>query len=93
LTDIEEKLYQTKSKSGEDPLNFPIRLNDKLAGLYGVASSGENLPNKQVQEAFAELSGQSDMQIGRFKKIISADLTLLNKLIIEKQTPVISIKD
>jgi photosystem II stability/assembly factor-like uncharacterized protein len=93
LTDIEEKLYQTKSKSGEDPLNFPIRLNDKLAGLYGVASSGENLPSKQVQEAFSELGGQSDVQISRFKKIVSTDLPVLNKLIIEKQTPVISIKN
>jgi hypothetical protein len=93
LTDIEEKLYQTKSKSGEDPLNFPIRLNDKLAGLYGVASSGQTLPNKQVQETFADLGGQSDVQIARYKQIVSADLPMLNKLIIEKQTPVISIKD
>jgi photosystem II stability/assembly factor-like uncharacterized protein len=93
LTDVEEKLYQTKSKSGQDVLNFPIRLNDKLAGLYGVAASGENLPSRQARETLAELGGESDVQIARYKNIVATDLPALNKLILEKQTPVFSIKD
>jgi photosystem II stability/assembly factor-like uncharacterized protein len=93
LTDVEEKLYQTKSKSGQDVLNFPIRLNDKLAGVYGVAASGENVPSKQVQEAFAELGGETDVQVARYKKIVSTDLPALNKVILEKQIPVISVKN
>ena len=36
LTAIEETLYQTKNQSNQDPLNFPIRLNNKLAALGGV---------------------------------------------------------
>jgi hypothetical protein len=55
MTAVEEALYQTKSKSGQDVLNFPIRLNDKIAGVYGVAASGQNPPSKQVRESFAEL--------------------------------------
>jgi len=92
LTTIEEALYQTKSKSGQDVLNFPIRLNDKLAGLYGVAASGQNAPSKQAQEAFAELAGQADVQMNHLKKVLSADISNLNKLINEKQVPVIGIK-
>ena len=92
LTLIEEALYQTKSKSGQDVLNYPIRLNDKLAGLYGVASSGENVPSKQAKEAFAEMSAQSDIQLEKLKAIMSKDLPAFNKMILTKQVPVIGVK-
>jgi photosystem II stability/assembly factor-like uncharacterized protein len=92
LTSIEEALYQTKSKSGQDVLNFPIRINDKLAGLYGVAASGQNAPSKQAKEAFAELAAQADVQMDKLKKVMSSDITTLNKLINDKQLPVIGIK-
>lgn len=92
LTSIEEALYQTKSKSGQDVLNFPIRINDKLAGLYGVAASGQNAPSKQAKEAFTELAAQADVQMDKLKKVMSSDITTLNKLINDKQLPVIGIK-
>ena len=92
ITVIEEALYQTKSKSGQDVLNFPIRLNDKLAGLYNVGASGENAPSKQLKETFADLSAQSDIQLNKFKKIMKEDVPDLNKRILEAQLPVIGIK-
>ncbi len=92
MTKVEEALYQTKSKSGQDVLNFPIRLNDKIAGLYGVASSGQNPPSKQAREAFADLGGQADVQLAKLKKIMDTDLKSLNRMINEKQLPVIGVK-
>ncbi|MFM7356939.1 MAG: WD40/YVTN/BNR-like repeat-containing protein [Sediminibacterium sp.] len=92
LTAVEEALYQTKSKSGQDVLNFPIRINDKLAGLYGVAASGYNAPSKQAREAFAELAGQADMEMEKLKKLMTSELTSLNKLINERQLPAIGIR-
>jgi hypothetical protein len=92
LTSVEEALYQTKSKSGQDVLNFPIRLNDKISGLYGVASSGQNAPSKQAKEAFAELGGQADVQLAKLKQILDVDLKQLNQLINEKKIPVIGVK-
>jgi photosystem II stability/assembly factor-like uncharacterized protein len=92
LTKIEEALYQTKSKSGQDVLNFPIRLNDKIAGLYNVASSGYAPPSKQVRETFADLSGQADVQLAKLKTILDNDLKQYNKMINEKQVPVIGVK-
>ena len=89
ITTIEEALYQTKSKSGQDVLNFPIRLNDKIAGLYDVAASGYNPPSKQVIETYADLSAQADIQLSKLKKILSDDVKALNKLINEKQLPII----
>lgn len=92
MTKVEEALYQTKSKSGQDVLNFPIRLNDKIAGLYGVAASGQNPPSKQAREAFADLGGQADVQLTKLKKIMDTDLKSLNKMINDKQLPVIGVK-
>jgi len=31
LTEIEETIYQTKSHASEDPLNFPIKINNRMA--------------------------------------------------------------
>ena len=92
LTAIEESLYQTKAKSGEDVLNYPIRLNDKLAGLYGVASSGDNPPSKQARETFTDLSNQSDLQLQKLKKVMSKEVPALNKLLLSGQVPLIGVK-
>ena len=93
MTAVEEALYQTKSKSGQDVLNFPIRLNDKIAGLYGVAASGQNPPSKQSREAFAELGAQADVQLAKLKRIMDTDLKSFNKMINDKQLPVIGVKN
>ncbi|MBL0233373.1 MAG: glycosyl hydrolase [Chitinophagaceae bacterium] len=91
MTVIEETLYQTKSKSGQDPLNYPIRLNDKLSGVFGAANSGITAPSKQVKEVYQELATQCDVQINAMKKIQEDDLVKFNQLIREKALPVIGI--
>jgi hypothetical protein len=92
LTAVEETLVQTKSKSGEDPLNFPIMLNDKIAGVYNVAISGNFAPSKQVRDVFAELSAQADEQLNKLKTIEEKDIKAFNELIRQKTLPVIGIK-
>ena len=92
LTAIEEVLYQTKSKSGQDPLNFPIRINDKLSGVFDVANSGINPPSKQSKDVFADLSKQADEQLNKLKKIVAEDVPKFNQLIREKSLPVIGVK-
>jgi hypothetical protein len=92
MTKVEEALYQTKAKSSQDVLNFPIRLNDKIAGLYNYAASGNYAPTAQVKEAYADLSGQADVQLNILKTIFNTDVLRLNQLIREKQLPVIGVK-
>lgn len=92
LDGIEESLHQTKAKSSQDVLNFPIRLNDKLSGLFDVANSGYMAPSKQVGEVLRELSQLSDQQMLKFKDIMDSDIKELNRMIIEKSLPVIGIK-
>jgi photosystem II stability/assembly factor-like uncharacterized protein len=92
LTSIEETLYQTKAKSGQDPLNYPIRLNDKLSGVFDAANSGNFAPSKQSREVYAELSGQVDTQLNKFKSIKEKDIPAFNEAIRQKALPVIGIK-
>ena len=92
MTGIEEVLYQTKAKSGQDVLNYPIRLNDKIAGLFNVVASGQTAPSKQAVEAFADLKGQADVALTNLKGIMDKDLKALNQMIHEKMVPVIGIK-
>ncbi|HVU96556.1 MAG TPA: hypothetical protein VHE34_15110 [Puia sp.] len=92
LTSIEEALYQTKSKSAQDMLNYPIRINDKLSGVYGIASGGNAVPSKQVREVFENLRVQADRQLARLKDVERSGLPAINKMIFEKQIPVIQAK-
>ena len=93
LTAIEEALYQTKSKSGQDMLNYPIRLNDKLSGVYGIAADGYAAPSRQAHEVFALLSAQADVQLEKLKTIVDSGIPALNKLAYQQQIPVISVKE
>lgn len=92
ITLIEEALYQTNAKSSQDVLNFPIRINDKLASLYGVVSSGQNAPTKQANDFFSLISCQAGQEVLKFKNIIESDLKQFNSLIYAQQIPVIGIK-
>ncbi len=91
LTAIEETLYQTKSKSGQDVLNYPIRLNDKLSGVFDAANSGNMAPPKQVKDVYEDLAGKCDVELGKLKKLMMDELPKLNQLIRDKQLPVIGI--
>jgi photosystem II stability/assembly factor-like uncharacterized protein len=91
ITAVEEALYQTKAKSGQDVLNFPIRLNDKIGDVYGYAESGYNAPTKQVVETFDELSKQADLQLNKLKSVMNNEVKQFNQLIHQKTIPVIGI--
>jgi hypothetical protein len=89
LTAVEETLYQTKAKSGQDVLNYPIRLNDKLSGVFDVANSGNFAPSKQAKEVYNDLAAQIDVQLAKLKNIREKDIPAFNALVREKSLPVI----
>jgi photosystem II stability/assembly factor-like uncharacterized protein len=92
LTAIEEKLHQTKAKSGQDVLNFPIRLDDKIGGVFDMASSGNMAPAKQSVAVYNELAAQADVELAKIKVIVTEGLKAFNKLVREKELPVVVIK-
>jgi photosystem II stability/assembly factor-like uncharacterized protein len=77
----EDSVYQTKNQSGEDPLNFPVRLNNQLAALLGFIESGDRRPPPQAVEVFNALSPKLDVQLGRYKKAVDLYLPKINALL------------
>ena len=90
LTAIEEELIQTKSKSSQDPLNYPIKLNNKLAAMSGVISRSDFAPTDQAYAVFDELSKQLKVQLDALDVILETDVTAFNRLIQEEAVPAIT---
>ncbi|MGB0777156.1 MAG: WD40/YVTN/BNR-like repeat-containing protein [Flavobacteriaceae bacterium] len=93
LTTIEETLYQTKSRSNQDPLNFPIRLNNKLAHLNALTSMGDFGPTDQAVALRKELGELIDAQLDLYNKALGDDLVQLNKLVKQSDIEFISIDE
>jgi photosystem II stability/assembly factor-like uncharacterized protein len=80
LTDVEEAIYQAKNRSGQDPLNFPIKLNDKIGHLLDVVEGWQDArPTDQTYTVFKRLSTELDVQLAKLKEAVSADLAAFNK--------------
>lgn len=92
VTKIEEALHQTKNQSRQDPLNFPIRLNNKLAAVAGVASAGDFQPTKQAIAVKEELTTKIDAELSKLREIIEKELPAFNELVHEKKIPAVMIK-
>ena len=81
LTAIEGEIYQYRNRSSQDPLNFPIRLNNKLAALQGIVESGDFKPTDQALAVFKDLSEQLDKQLAALDAVVKAGLPSFNKAI------------
>jgi hypothetical protein len=89
---VEEALIQTKAKSGQDVLNFPVRLNNHLVALSGVVSSADSPPTKQSYEVFDMLSKDLEVQLTKWKTIVSTDLAAYNNLVKTQEVPAVMLK-
>jgi hypothetical protein len=79
LTSAEKEIYQVQNRSGQDPLNYPIRLNNKIAALAGVAASTDARPTNQTVEVFNILSGQLATQLTSIRTALNQLLPALNR--------------
>jgi photosystem II stability/assembly factor-like uncharacterized protein len=92
LTEVEGEIYQYRNRSSQDPLNFPIRLNNKLAALQGIVESGDYKPTDQSYEVFKELSGQLDKQLARLTALEKTELAAFNQEIGKKKLDPVAAK-
>jgi hypothetical protein len=81
LAAVEEEVYQTRLRSGQDPLNFPIKLNNKIAALAGVIEASDNKPTDQSYEVFKELSAALDKMLAQKDEVLKRELTRVNAAI------------
>jgi photosystem II stability/assembly factor-like uncharacterized protein len=92
LSTVEQELYQVRNQSNQDPLNYPIRLNNKLAALLGAAEGVEGRPTRQSYQVFDELNQRLDVQLRGLQQIITVDLNEFNSLLRSKGLEPITIR-
>jgi photosystem II stability/assembly factor-like uncharacterized protein len=81
LSTVEEEIYQVRNQSGQDPLNFPIKLNNRLASLMGAVTRGDSRPQGNAAPIFGDLKVELKVQTDRMQKIEDKDLAALNELL------------
>ncbi len=78
LTEIEGEIYQYRNRSSQDPLNYPIRLNNKLAALQSTVESGDYKPTDQTYAVFGELSARLERQLERLEALVTGTVPGFN---------------
>lgn len=91
LTQIEETLYQTQNRSNQDPLNFPIRLTNKLGHLNRLITMDDFPPTAQDEAVRKELTTTVDQTMEAYKKIIDQDVIEFNKVFKNEKRDFLSI--
>jgi hypothetical protein len=83
LSGVEGEVYQVQNRSNQDPLNYPIKLNNKIAALQNLVEGAESRPTDQSYEVFDTLSDALETELEQMRLIIQQDLPRLNELLRE----------
>jgi photosystem II stability/assembly factor-like uncharacterized protein len=78
FAEIEKALYQTKNQSNQDPLNFPIRLTNKLAHLNSLVSMDDFPPTEQDMAVKKELTTKINTQLAEFDAMVTKEIKEFN---------------
>jgi hypothetical protein len=70
LSAVEGEIYQVRNQSNQDPLNYPIKLNNQIAALSGVVASTEAKPTAQSREVYELLSTQLSAELARMRTVL-----------------------
>ena len=92
LTAVEEAVYQTKNRSSQDPLNFPIRLNNKIAALGGVVASADAKPTDQSYTVFDQLSAALQRQLDRLGTVVKDRIPAFNTAVAALGLPAVIVR-
>jgi photosystem II stability/assembly factor-like uncharacterized protein len=84
LSEIEEDVYQVRNRSGQDPLNFPIKLNNKIAALGASVEHGDGKPTAASYEVYKLLNGKLAEQQNKLDALLKANLPPVNKQLADR---------
>ena len=90
MSAVEEKIIQPKSKSGEDPLNYPIQVADQFVALQETVESADTAPTAASFTVYDELNKRLEVQLAAWHEIQSKDLGALNAAIQKANIPAIA---
>jgi photosystem II stability/assembly factor-like uncharacterized protein len=85
LSAIEEDVYQVRNQSGQDPLNFPIKLNNKIAALGSSVQHGDGKPTAASYEVFDLLTKRLNEEQSKLDQTLKTDLPSVNKLLTDRK--------
>jgi photosystem II stability/assembly factor-like uncharacterized protein len=80
MSAVEEDVYQVRNQSNQDPLNFPIKTNNRLASLLRVVVTGEGRPIGNAEPIFNDLQAELKAETDRLQQTISTYLPRFNQL-------------
>jgi len=83
----------TKNQSRQDPLNYGIRINNRIAFLLADSQRGDYPPTNQAVEFFAEISEELNQQIKALNNLIEVNLPELNKMISNNKIEIFSMRN
>ena len=92
MTKVENELYQTRNQSSQDPLNFPIKLSNKLAHLNALTGIGDFRPTEQAYAAKRELTERIDEELAVFYKLKDTEIPAFNAMVKAAAVDVIILK-
>jgi hypothetical protein len=78
LSAVEQDIYQVKNQSGQDPLNFPIKTNNRFASLLGMTLRGEGKPTANIYPIFEDLKKELKAETDRLQQVLTKDLAAFN---------------
>ena len=90
MSDIEKELVQTQAEAGQDLLNFPIKLNNKLAALKGTVATGYGRPTAQQYAVYEDLAAKVDVQLTKLQAIWNGEY---DNILQEIENPAIPIEN
>lgn len=80
---VSEALYQTKNRARQDPLNFPIRLTNKLAHLSSLAANNDYAPTSQMIAVKEEMTAAIEKETAKYREIMAEEVPVFNRLVRE----------
>jgi photosystem II stability/assembly factor-like uncharacterized protein len=91
ITQVEEEIIQVKLKSSQDSLNYPLKVDGKLAVLASFVESADTAPTQASYELFEVLSAQVVAQLARWNEIVARDVPAFNDLMRKENIPLVGI--
>jgi photosystem II stability/assembly factor-like uncharacterized protein len=90
LFEIENNIHMTKNQSRQDPLNFGIRINNRLAFLLADSQRGDYPPTEQSKEFFEKIKIELEKEISNLNKVLNTYVTQINNMVEDNDMKFIS---
>jgi len=92
LSEVEQAVYQVRNRSPKDPLNYPIRLNNRIAALLESVEEADARPTRQAVSMFEQLSAEIAEHEASLRRLFETDLAVLNRALARERLPIVDVR-